>query len=164
MILKDKLIKEKLVELSSHYNLFYNNQFIKYYLFDAKISKNIWIDIECLMNSVNDFETSGCELKNLYEQISSFVDFITVMRNEVIPKMLKEENLQAKKLSSTSKVLYRMTLKNLPENIRILINMINELYNTVKGIDVSMNGKDNALYINLSYVKKIDDNLNSQLS
>ena len=42
--------------------------------------------------------------------------------------------------------------------------MINELYNTVKGIDISMNGEDNALYINLPYVKKIDDNLNSRLS
>jgi|GEM_PF-1868215 len=164
MILKEKPIKEKLVKLSSHYHLFYNNQFIKYYLLDAKISKNIWIDIECLMNSVNDFETSGCELENLYEQISSFVTFITVMQNEVIPKMLNEENLQAKKSSSTSKVLYRMSLKNLPENIRILLNMINELYNTVKGIDISMNGEDNALYINLPYVKKIDDNLNSRLS
>ena len=164
MILKDKLIKEKIAELSSHYHLFYNNQFIKYYLLDAKISKNIWIDIECLMNSVNDFETSGCELENLYEQISSFVTFITVMQNEVIPKMLNEENLQSKKLSATNKVLYKMTLNNLPENIRILINMINELYNTLKGIDISMNGEDSALYSNLSYLKKIDDNLNSQSS
>ena len=161
MILSDMLIRETLEKLSSHYYMFFNYQFIKYYLLDAKISKSIWLDVEDLMNSAKDFDVRGCELEKFYEQILAFVTFISVIQNEVLPRMLNEAQPRISKLSSTNRILYRMTLGNLPENIRIFIEMINALFAAVKRIDVSMNGQENALCIKLSCIKEIDEKLNS---
>jgi len=161
MKLTDKLIREMIEKLSTHYNLFFNNQFIKYYLLDAKISKNIWLDVEDLMNSAKDFEVRGCELEKIYEQILSFITFISVMQTKVLPRMLNEAQPRIQKLASTNRILYKMTLGNLPENIRIFNGMINELLTTVKRIDISMNGEQNALCIKLSYIKEIGEKLNS---
>ena len=163
MILSDMLIRETLEKLSSHYYMFFNNQFIKYYLLDAKISKSIWLDVEDLMNSAKDFDVRGCELEKFYEQILSFVTFISVIQNEVLPRMLNEAQPRIQKLSSTNRVLYRMTLENLPENICIFMGMINELLTIVKRIDISMNGEGHALCIKLSCIKDIDEKLNGKV-
>ena len=161
MELTEKLIREILEKLNSQYNLFFNNQFIKYYLLDTKISKNIWLDVEDLMDSVKDFDARGCELEKFYERILSFVTFISIIQNEVFPRMLNELQPRIHRLSSTGRVLYRMTLAYLPENIRIFFGMINELLASVKRIDILMNGEENALYIKLSCIKEIDEKLNS---
>ena len=65
MKFKDKNIRDIIDRLKHHYELFVNNQFIKYYLNEFIIQKHDWLDIEDLI----DFNKS----------ISSPLQFITAM-------------------------------------------------------------------------------------
>jgi hypothetical protein len=66
----------------------------------------------------------------------------------------------AMKMSADNKILFEMTLDNLPENIRIFYDILIELFINMKKMDKKLNGEDNMLYLKLPYMQKIVKKLN----
>ena len=155
MIFSDSVVRDIIDKLGDHYNTFYGNQFIRYYLLDSRIPRSTWLDIENLLDLEREFDG----LKDVYERIQSFTNFVSDVKTTILPKMLEDSRSRLQKMSPDSKILFRMTLSNLTENIRIFNEIIGELLSQVIRIDIETNGKEKAVYTRLPYVREIDDTL-----
>jgi hypothetical protein len=157
MIVNKKSIRDIIERLHNHYNLFFSNQYIKYYLLDSKIPRNVWVNIEDLMNSVKEYQDTGHELEKLYEQILSYTSFMQTIKNEILPRMLKEAQQRMHSLSTDNRILFKMTLNNTPGNLEIFHNLTTELFIAVRDADISKYGEEKALYKRLPYTKDIEN-------
>jgi len=146
MKFKDKVIHNIIEKLYNQYHIFTDNQFINYYMLEAKIPKNDLMDIEDLINSNKYYEAEGYDLNKLYEQILSFTFFLSEIKNEILPKIINESVVRRNKMSPDNKILYKMTLDNIPANLNMFYNLIIELFNNIKKIDEKINEKDDILY------------------
>ncbi len=160
MKFKDKSIHDLIEKLKNQYLPFVHNQFINYYLVDSNIPKNDWLDIEDLIDSNKYVEAEGYDLNKLYDQILSFSSFITKIKKEILPRMQNEAAIRIRKMSADNKILYEMTLDNLPKNLKIFYGIIIELFINAKKVDKRINGEENMLYIKLPYIQEIEKNLN----
>jgi len=160
MIFKDKNIRDIIDRLRHHYELFTNNQFIKYYLHDFNIQKHDWIDIEDLIDFNKYYEAEGYDLNELYDQILTFSSFLLKIKNEILPRMKSEAAFRVMKMSADNKILFEMTLDNLPENIKIFYDILIALFINVKKVDRKLNGEQNTLYLKLPYMREIEKKLN----
>ncbi len=161
MKFKDKSIYDLIEKLKDQYQLFVHNQFINYYLLDSDIPKNDWLDIEDLIGSNKNYEAEGHDLNKLYDQILSFSSFLKKIKIEILPRIKNEAALRVKKMSAVNKILYEMTLDNLPKNLKIFYDIIIELFINAKKVDKRINGEENILYIKLPYRQEIEKNLNT---
>lgn len=152
-------ITELIERLHEHYNVFFSNHFVKYYLLDSKIPKSVWVSIEDLMNSTKDSKVSGYELEALYEQIMSFASFLQTIQKEVVPRMMNEAQRRMTKMAADSKILFKMTLDNAPGNMEIFHDLITELFMAVREADTLKNGEEKTLYKKLPYIKEIEQTL-----
>ena len=160
MTFKDKTVHDIIEKLKGQYKLVTSNQFFNYYLGEASITKNDWIDIEDLINSNKYFEAEGYDLEKIYEQTLTFSRFLVTLKKEVLPKIAKEANFRMVKLSTDNRVLYKMTIDNAPGNLINFYSIIIELFIAIKKIDKKLNGEDNMIYGKMNYLKEIEKNLN----
>jgi hypothetical protein len=157
MIIKNKNVYDLIERLHEHYNIFFSNQFIKYYLLDSRIPKSVWIHIEDMMNGTKEHQAVGYELEKLYEQIMSFATFLQTIKKEVLPRMMSEAQRRMNKMATDSRILFKMTLDNASGNLEIFDELISELFISVRAMDTEKNGKENALYTKLSYMKNLEE-------
>jgi hypothetical protein len=155
MIFTDTTVREIIEKLSDHYNTFYGNQFVRYYLIDSRIPRSTWLDIESLLDLEREFDS----LKDAYERIQSFTIFVSEVKNSILPKMLGDSRSRLQKMSPDSRILFKMTLSNLAENLRIFNEIIGELLSHVIRVDIEAHGKEKAVYTRLPYVQEIDEKL-----
>ena len=160
MKFKDKKIQDIIDRLKIHYKLFINNQFIKYYLYDSNIPKNDWLDIEDLIDANKYYDAEGYDLRKLYDQLLTFSSFLLKIKNEILPRIKSEAAFRIRKMSQNNKILYEMTLDNLPENLKIFHDILIELFINIKKADRKLNGENNMLYPKLPYMREIEKKLN----
>jgi hypothetical protein len=155
MVIKDKNVQGIIDKIREHYNVFFSNQFVKYYLLDSKIPRNVWIHIEDLMNDRPEYQITGYELETLYEQILSFTSFFQTIKKEVLPRMMDEAQRRMTKMATDSKILFKMTLDNAPGNLDIFNDLVTKLFIAVRDADTQKNGEEKALYKRMPITKKI---------
>ena len=155
MVIKDKNVQGIIDKLREHYNVFFSNQFVKYYLLDSNIPRSVWIHIEDLMNDRQEYQIVGYELETLYEQILSFTSFFQTIKKEVVPRMMDEAHSRMAKMATDSKILFKMTLDNAPGNLDIFNDLVTDLFVAVRDADTQKNGEEKALYKRLPITTKI---------
>jgi hypothetical protein len=160
MKFKDEEIRRTIEQLAHQYHLFISNQFINYYLTGSKISKSDWMDVEELVGSNKYFEGEGYDLNKLYEQVLSFVRFMTTIRNDILPRIKSESEIRLKKLTPDNQILYKMTLDNTPGNLKVFLDLISTFLVHLKRIDKENNGAKNMLYVKLAFMKEVEKALN----
>jgi len=79
---KGRNIHTIIEKLRTHYLLFINNEFIKYYLLDMKIPKSDWVEIEDLVASNKYYKTRGYDFNKLYEQTLTFFSFLIKLKKK----------------------------------------------------------------------------------
>ncbi len=161
MKFKDESVKEIIANLVHQYNLFVSNQFINYYLMDAKISKSDWVEVEDLINANKYYEAEGYDLEKFYEEILAFARFLTKIKEDVLPRIKAETEIRLRKLTADNQILYKMSMNNAPGNVKVFFDLISSLYVNLKRIDKEKSGAENALFDTLRYVMEIEKLLNA---
>jgi hypothetical protein len=161
MNFKDKSVRDAIDRLKHQYQIFTSNQFIIYYLNEAGIPKNDWIDIEDLIDSNKYYEGEGYDIDRLYEQILTFSRFVVKLKKEILPKINSDAQKRIARLSADNKVLYKMTVDNAPGNVKVFYDIIIDLFIKIKKIDEKRSGEGKMLYDKRSYLKEIEKNLNA---
>ncbi len=161
MNFKDKSVRDAIDKLRQHYQIFTSNQFIIYYLNEAGIPKNDWIDIEDLIDSNKYYEGEGYDLERMYEQILTFSRFLVKLKKEILSKINSDAQKRIARLSADNKVLYKMTVDNAPGNVKVFYDTIIDLFIKIKKVDEKKSGDGKMLYDKRSYLKEIEKNLNA---
>jgi hypothetical protein len=160
MLFKDKNIHDTIEKLRNQYQIFLHNEFINYYLLDSKVTTNDWLDIEDFIDSNRYYEGEGYDLNKFYDHILTFSIFLGKVKKEILPRMKEEAPYRILKMSTDRKILFEMTIDNLPENIKVFYNLIIELLIEVKKVDRKINSEENMLYLRLPYMREIEKMLN----
>jgi hypothetical protein len=160
MLFKDKAIYDMIDKLKNQYHIFLHNVYINYYLLDSSITTNDWLDIEDFIYSNKYYEGSGYDLNKLYDYILTFSTLLGKVKEEILPRMKEEAPYRTVKMSSDKKILFEMTINNLPENIKIFYDLIIELLIQVKKVDRKLNSEESMLYLRLPYMGEIERMLN----
>jgi hypothetical protein len=161
MLFKDKNIHDTMEKFKSQYQIFLHNEFINYYLMDSNISTNDWLDIEDFIDSNKYYEGEGYDLNKFYDYILTFSSLLGKVKKEILPRMNEEAPYRTSKMSKDKKILFEMTIDNLPENIKIFYDLIIELFIKVKKVDQKLNSEENMLYFRLPYMREIEKLLNA---
>ncbi|KPJ81409.1 MAG: hypothetical protein AMS17_19590 [Spirochaetes bacterium DG_61] len=160
MNFKDKDVHDVIERLKKQYQLFVHNQFINYYLLNSDIPKNDWLDIEDLVGSNKYFEAEGYELRKIYDQIYTFCNFLEKVKKEILPRIQGEAAIRISRMSTDTKILFEMTVDNLPNNLKTFYNILIDLYINLKRVDNKLSTDNNMLYRKLPFISDIENKLN----
>jgi hypothetical protein len=160
MNFKDRDVHDIIEKLKKQYQLFVHNQFINYYLLNSDIPKNDWLDVEDLIGSNKYFEAEGYELRKLYDQIYTFCNFLEKIKKEILPRVQGEAAIRVRKMSTETKILFEMTVDNLPKNLKMFYGILIDLYINIKRVDNKLSKDNNMLYLKLPFIKEIEKKLN----
>ena len=161
MKFKNQEVHDAISRLKKQYYLFSHNQFISYYLLASNIPKNDILDVEDLIDSDKYYVAEGYDLQKLYEQILVFVRFMQKVKEKVLSQIENDSERRLRKLSHDDKVLFRMTIDNIPKNIKMFHQLISELFIEVRKQDRTMNGEDGMLFYQLPWLKEIEKALDT---
>jgi len=75
--------------------------------------------------------------------------------------MKDESEYRMKRMSPNNKILFKMTLDNMPPNLKTFYDIITELFVDVRKMDKKLHGEENLLYNKLPYLKEIEIRLKS---
>jgi hypothetical protein len=160
MNFKDKDVHDVIERFKKQYQLFVHNQFINYYLLNSDIPKNDWLDIEDLVGSNKYFEAEGYELRKFYDQIYTFCNFLEKIKNEILPRIQGEAAIRIRRMSTDTKILFEMTVDNLPSNLKMFYDILIDLYINIKRVDRKLSTDNNMLYLRFPYIEGIEQKLN----
>ena len=157
MGIKDDRIKRIIARIQERYRMLMGNKFIQVFFSDLKMSRSDMADIEDLVNANKYYDAMGYDIEKLYDQIYSFVHILERYSKEVLPRMKNESRLRLARLSDDDKIRFKMTVENMGDNIRVIKEDLRELYENVKRVDVTENGKDSMVIFRRAHFKELED-------
>jgi hypothetical protein len=110
--------------ISDHYRSNVANQFIRPSLLQLAIDKQRWSLIEVLMERGNRYQ--GFELDDLYRQLAATAELVFQCRTTLIPAIPRRQNIII--MTGPDKVLQDMVLNNFASNLKVLADLLNELF------------------------------------
>jgi hypothetical protein len=93
-----------------------------------------WTQIETLTEKFEQFRYQGIQLDELYRQVSATAKFVNATRREVAPSL--RQRLSGERTSGPDKVLKDMVVNAFSSNLALLAEMLDELYERLKELDV----------------------------
>jgi hypothetical protein len=144
-MLKDKVLFELIEKLREQYHVFLSNKYIKKYVYEADISRSIWVDIEDFFGSIQHYEAAGYDIKDLYDKILALVELLTTLKRRVVPRMQNEYRMRVSTLDANDQVIYKMTLNNAPGNVKAFSQTLSDFYGRLKTLDMQINGPDSMI-------------------
>lgn len=127
MLVEDRDISDIIVKLSKHYTDNISTRFLRP-LFTGILSDTTMARrISELTEHSESFILQGFRLDDLYDDILALAQFIFLIRRDILPNIsnLRDENI---KTASADKVYRSMAFNNLSSNIKILVDILNDLY------------------------------------
>ncbi len=127
MIVENKMISEVIMDLGKHYKDNVSTRFLRPLFSEILADTSLSRRISDITEHSQDFLMQGYHLNDLYMNILALAQFVFLVRRDVLPNLssLTEENTR---FATSDKVYRTMAFNNLPANIRILADYINDLY------------------------------------
>jgi hypothetical protein len=124
MQIQDPQIIRLIDRIGEHYRSNVANRFIRPSLLQLSIDKQMWSLIDVLMEKADAYQ--GYELDDLYRQLGAAADLVFQARTNLIPGLRNRQN--AGIISGPDKVLRDMAMSNFASNLKVLADLLNELF------------------------------------
>ena len=149
----------RLIErIGEHYTTNISNRFIRPALLQMSLDKMTWTQIETLTEKFEQFRYQGIQLDELYRQVASAAKFVACARREVAPSL--RQRLSNERTAGSDRVLKDMVVNAFSTNLTLLAEMLGELYERIKELDVVGTKNERPLYQQSSEFSAIKDMLN----
>jgi hypothetical protein len=126
MQIQDPQIIRLIERLGEHYRSNIANRFIRPALLQLAIDNQTWSLIEVFMERGDQFRYQGYELDDLYRQLAAAADLVFEARTNLIPGIRGRQSIGA--MTGPDKVLRDMAVNNFASNLRLLADLLNELF------------------------------------
>jgi hypothetical protein len=126
MQIQDARIIRLIERIGEHYRSNIANRFIRPALLQLQIDNQAWNLIEVLMERGDQFRYQGYELDELYRQIAASADLVFQARTNLIPGIRNRQSIDT--MSGSDRVLRNMAVNNFASNLRVLADLLNELF------------------------------------
>ena len=132
MVINDAYVIKLVERIGEHYRSNITNPFIRPALHQAPVEKQTWDLIEALTVKVEQYEDQVFHLDELYRQIVAAAQLVSVLRNDVAPKL---RHRLPKEYPSSDRVFQEMAVNNFNSNLKIFADLLNELFNFLVEMD-----------------------------
>jgi len=156
MGVRDEVIYGIITTLNEQYRLIMGNKFMAAYINELGLARSDITDMEDLVNANKFYDVEGYDLENIYDQLYTFINVLKRMEEELLPKMTNESKLRLDRLSDDDKIKFKMTVGNLGENIKRSKELLTELFENVKRVDLEANGQQSMVIFRREHFKQLD--------
>ena len=156
MGVRDEIVNGIITNLNEQYRLIMGNKFMMAYINELGLARSDIADMEDLVNANKNYDVQGYNLENIYDQLYTFINVIKRMEEELLPKMMNESKLRLDRLSNDDKIKFKMTVGNLGENFKRSRQVLNDLFENVKRVDLEVNGQQSMVIFKREHFKQLD--------
>ena len=122
----------RIIEQSSyHFHLNIANRVLRPFILQLNLDAETWKYLETYTENLEMYRYSGYELGELYRQIAACARFVKSLRDGFLS--IKNQIISNK--NAPDKVYRDMTVNNLPNNVKIFADFLNELYSLLVDIE-----------------------------
>lgn len=154
MQIRDPEIIRLIEQIGDHFKSNIANRHIRPALLHLPLDNQSWDLIETLTEKSEQYRYQGFHLDELYHQIAAVARFIALARKELLPSLRNRLNVTGR-LSDADKVLRELAVNNFPSNLKILADMVNELYVKLVEIDKNASAGGTPLYAQMPELKDL---------
>jgi len=155
--IRDAQVMRLIERIGEHYRTNISNRFIRPALLQMSLDKMTWTQIETLTEKFEQFRYQGEQLDDLYRQVAATARFVACARREVAPTL--RQRLSGERTSGPDKVLKDMVVNAFSTNLQLLAELLTELYEKLKELDVIYTKDKRPLYEQSSEFATIPDSL-----
>ena len=147
-------------KLAEHYNNNIANRFVRPAFYKLVLDKLEWDTLESITSKNPAYKYQGFHLDELYFKILALAKFVSQARQHLQPN-IKALVLAASAggrpgaTSTQDKILAEMAGNNFPSNLKVLSDLINELFIKTTQIDTAMHLGKTPLYQKMPELKEI---------
>ena len=156
--IRDAQVMRLIERIGEHYRTNISNRFIRPALLQLSLDKMTWNQIETLTEKFEQFRYQGLQLDELYRQVAAAAKFVSATRREVAPSL--RARLSSERTAGSDRVLKDMVVNAFSANLTQLAEMLGELYERLKELDVTYTKDKLPLYQQSSEFDNIHDLLN----
>ena len=120
--------------IGEHYRTNISNRFIRPVLLQLPLDKATWDNIETLTEKHEQFRYQGLHIEELYRLVAAAARFVSNTRREVVPSL--RYRLDGG-VAGADKVLKDMAVHTFSANMKLLAELLYELYIRLKEIDAA---------------------------
>lgn len=125
MQVRDAQINRLIERIGEHYRTNISSRFIRPVLLQLPLEKQSWDLIEELTEKTEEYRYQGFHLDDLYRQLAATAHFVSLTRHDIVPGL---RNRISGAASGPDKVLRDMAVNNFASNLKVLADLLNELY------------------------------------
>ena len=156
--IRDAQVMRLIERIGEHYRTNISNRFIRPALLQLSLDKMTWTQIETLTEKFEQFRYQGLQLDELYRQVAATAKFVACTRREVAPSL--RQRLSGESTSGSDRVLKDMVVNAFSTNLTLLAELLGELYDRLKELDVMYTKDKLPLFQQSSEFDNIHDLLN----
>ena len=134
MLVKDPEVMRLIERLREHYRANIANRYIRPALLVLPLDRQAWERIDSLTENTEDVNTQNFHLDELYQQLAIFAQFISLSKHELSPMLRIRLGLLDQK-HNDERVLREMAINNFGSNLRVLADLLNELFVRLVALD-----------------------------
>jgi hypothetical protein len=136
MQLKNSEVFAAIDVIGEHYRTNISNRFTRRALSTMSLDAGTWALIEELVEKAENYKYQGYHLDELYGQILAIARFVYQARRQVAPNLrFMASSGAGDRVNPADKVFRDMAINNFAPNLKILADMVNELYVKVAAFD-----------------------------
>ena len=151
MQVKDQEVVRLIERLGDHYRSNISNRYIRPALQHLPLDNQTWDLIEKLTERSEQYNYQGEHLDDLYRQIAAAARFTALARKDLAPTL----RLHLGSGPGTDKVLRDMAVNNFLSNLKILADILNELYLKLVALDKEDSTGRVPLYLQMPELNEI---------
>jgi hypothetical protein len=152
MSIKDPDVFALIDKLGQHYRANIVNRYTRRALQSIPIDGSQWNLIESLTEKIDDYRFQGYFVEDLYAQVVAIAKFIFHARTDILPRL---RYLVIEVTNPADKVYRDLAVNNFGANLKILADMVNELYVKLVAIDKNESGKRQPAYARIPELREI---------
>jgi citrate synthase len=147
MQIQDPQIIRLIDRIGQHYRANIANRFIRPFLLLLPLENPARNAIENFMEKGSQLSYQGYEMEDLYHQIAAAAQFVFYARRDM-PSIRSLQDM-GHNLSGSDRVLKEMALNNLNSNLKVLADLLYELYIKLVDLDKAQNPR-NPIYTQIA--------------
>jgi hypothetical protein len=155
MQIKDNEIMAGVQAISDHFRTNISNRFTRRVISSMLLDSSTWSLIEELVDKCENYRYQGYHFDEIYSQILAMGRFIYHARRDLAPNIRLLASGGDDRLGNSDKVFRDMAITNFAPNLKILADMVNELYVKVAAIDRENAGKKSPVFSQIPELKEI---------
>jgi hypothetical protein len=156
MQIQDPQIIRLIDRIGQHYRANIANRFIRPFLLLLPLENTSRNAIENFMEKSAQLSYQGYEMEDLYHQLAAAAQFVFFARRDM-PSIRSRQDM-GHNLSGSDRVLREMALNNLNSNLKVLADLLYELYIKLVDMDKAHNPR-NPIYTQIADLADIGHQL-----